>query len=136
MKTYQNFANLLNQLLATDQAVRLHVEGYMPLVVERIGTSGDGRPLVSLAHTGLQNGDVMYDPEVVFEVFELGAEPISFRNDFVGVNQEVYAYDDAGQRTGVYPARKQELRSFVRVWFRNLRDQGFLGPCVRREVLS
>ena len=136
MKTYQNFAYVLNRLLAGKQAVRLNVEGYMPLVIERIGASGDGRPLIALSHTAVQNGDLMRDPEIVFELHELGAEPITFRNDFVGVLQDVYEYDDSGRRTRVYLSRKADLRSFARIWFRNIRAQGFLGSSVRREDLA
>jgi hypothetical protein len=137
MKTYQNFASVLNRLLAGKQAVRLHVDGYMPLVVEQIGRSGDGRPLIALSHTAVQNGDLMRDPEVVFELHELGAEPITFRNDFLGILQDVYDYDDSGRRTRVYPRRKQDLRSFSSTWFRNLRAQGFLDDArTRREVLA
>jgi hypothetical protein len=111
------------------------VDGYMPLVAEEIGASADGRRLAALAHTGVQNGDVMHDPEIVFEFHALGAEPISFRNDYVGAHDEVYAYDDAGRPTGVYPKRRAELVSFMRTWFRNLRAQGFLGKRARRELI-
>lgn len=188
MKTYQAFANALETLLGSDQAVRLTVEGYMPLSVERIGRSGDGRPLVAISHTAVQNGDLMRDPELVFELFDAPgpgpetarritraawnathrdyrgcidgqpavleldergatvlapvrivdviAEPITFRNDFVGVLQDVYSYDDEGRRTHVRPRRKAELKSFARMWFRNLRAQGFLGSSAHREVLA
>jgi len=36
----------------------------------------------------------------------------------------------------VSPAFKRELKSFCRIWFRNLKAQGFLSSDVRREVLS
>lgn len=103
--------------------MRIILKGYMPLVAEEIGASADGRRLVALAHTALQNGDVMHDPEIVFEFYALGAEPISFRNDYVGALHEVYAYDDAGRRTGVYAKRRAELVSFTRIWSRNRRAQ-------------
>ena len=101
-----------------------------------IGASAGGCRLVALAHTGVQNGDVMHDPKIVFEFHALGAEPISFRNDYVGAHYEVYAYDDAGRRTGVYAKRRAELISFTRIWFRNIRAQGFLGSSARREVIA
>ncbi len=59
MKTYQTFASTLEALLAGNEAVRIHVDGYMPLVVEAIGHSGDGGQLVALSHTTVQNGDLM-----------------------------------------------------------------------------
>ncbi|MEX2206665.1 MAG: hypothetical protein WEF50_10605 [Myxococcota bacterium] len=136
MKAYQSFATTLDELLRADQAVRLTVEGYMPLSVERIGNSGDGRPLVAISQTAVQNGDLMRDPELVFEIFALFAEPITFRNDYVGILQDVYDYDDHGRRTHLRPRLKAELKAFARIWFRNLRHQGFLGHAARREVLS
>ncbi len=48
MKTYQHFASMLTQLLGNETAVRLTVNGYMPLSIEAIGTSADGNPLISL----------------------------------------------------------------------------------------
>ena len=66
MKTYQHFATVLNQLLGLDTAVRITVDGYMPLSVEEIGQSTEGNRLIAISHTGIQNGDhlIVY-PEVV-----------------------------------------------------------------------
>jgi hypothetical protein len=55
MKTYRSFATTLEALLASDQAVRITVPGYMPLSVERIGRSGDGNILIAISHTATQN---------------------------------------------------------------------------------
>lgn len=137
MKTYRSFARALEQLLGGETAVRIHVEPYMPLAVEEIGPADDGRRLVALSHTSVQNGDLMRDPEIVFAFFDAeAAEPVSFRNDYAGVCNDVYVYGDDGRRTGVYPDRKAELKSFARMWFRNLRSQGFFDGDAIREVLS
>ena len=50
MNTHQSFATILAQLLGTDTAVRIRVDGYMPLSIEAIGTSADGNRLISLCH--------------------------------------------------------------------------------------
>lgn len=68
MNAYQHFATVLTQLLGTDTAVRLTVSGDMSLSVEDIGKSADGNRLVSICHYGEQNGDLMRDPEMVFEL--------------------------------------------------------------------
>ncbi|HAN90648.1 MAG TPA: hypothetical protein DCQ33_01025 [Nitrospira sp.] len=139
-KTYQSFAKNLLQLLDSDSAVRLTVPSFMPLSIEDIGKSGDGNRLVSLCHYGEQNGDLMRDPDIVFMFHELpdglAAEPVSFRNDYMGLCQEVYRYDDAGKRTHVVPRLKRELQEFSITWFRNLHQQGFFSPEVRRDILS
>ena len=140
MKTYQSFAKALTALLATDTAVRIRVDGYMPLSIEAIGTSADGNRLISICHYGEQNGDLMRDPEMVFELFTHGeasaAEPLSFQNDYMGLLQEVYRYDESGKKTHVNTRLKAELKSFARTWFRNIREQGFFGPQAVRERLA
>jgi len=140
MKNYQEFATHLNQLLSGARAVRITVPGYMSLSVEEIGFSEDGHLLVSLCHYGEQNGDLMRDPDMVFLFHNLpdgvAAEPVSFQNDYLGLSQEVYRYDEAGRRTHVVPSLKQDLKEFARSWFANLKDQGFFATTAVREVLS
>lgn len=138
MKTYQSFAKALLTLLGADTAVRLRVDGYMPLSIEAIGTSTDGNRLISICHYGEQNGDLMRDPEMVFEVHSAtsAAEPLSFQNDYMGLLQEVYRYDESGKKTHVNTRLKAELKAFARTWFRNLREQGFFGPQAVRERLA
>ena len=140
MKLYQAFATDLNHLLNGARAVRIIISGYMPLSVEEIGSSGDGDRLVSLCHYGEQNGDLMRDPDIVFLFHNApdgaAAEPVSFRNDYLGIVQDVYRYDETGRRTHVVPSLKQELKDFAESWFANLKDQGFFGSTAVREILS
>ncbi len=140
MKSYQEFATHLNQLLDGVHAVRITVPGYMPLSIEEIGSGEEGHRLVSLCHYGEQNGDLMRDPDMVFLFHNLPngsvAEPVSYRNDYLRVFQEVYRYDETGRRTHVLPRLKQDLREFANTWFATLRDQGFFGATAIREVLS
>ena len=128
MKTYEHFATVLAGLLGSDTAIRLTVDGYMPLSVEDIGQSAEGNRLISICHYGEQNGDLMRDPDMVFEVYAspapATAEPLSFRNDYMGIMQEVYRYDDDGKKSAVNPKLKQDLKSFGLTWFQNLKDQG------------
>ena len=137
MKIHQHFATVLAGLLGNETAVRLTVNGYMPLSVEHIGQSAEGNRLIAICHYGEQNGDPMRDPEMVFELFTQGelsaAEPLSFQNDYMGLFQEVYRYDAAGQKTHVNTRLKAELKSFARMWFLNLRD---LGSQAVRERLA
>ncbi len=140
METYVECAKLLDELLAGARAVRITVRGYLPLSVEEIGTSRDGHRLVSLCQYGEQNGDLMRDCDLVFMVTDLSdgaaAEPVSFRNDYLGLSQEVYRYDEAGRRTHVVSSLKQDLKEFARAWFATLREQGFFASTAVREILS
>ncbi|MBC7837748.1 MAG: hypothetical protein H7Y39_03780 [Nitrospiraceae bacterium] len=140
MKTYQYFAKVLASLLGNETAVCLTVNGSMPLSVEDIGQSIDGHRLIAISHYGEQQGDLMRDPEMIFEIHTYAspdmAEPLSFRNDDMGLMQEVYRYDDSGKKTHVNTRLKQELTSFAKTWLKNLKDQGFLSDTAIRERLT
>jgi hypothetical protein len=64
---------------------------YMPLCIEAMDESGPmGLPAVSVAHYGEQNGDLMRDPEMCFELGFAGGvhlNPFYYRNDYMGVEQ-------------------------------------------------
>ena len=140
MNRYQAFATDLNHLLSNARAVRILVPGYLPLSVEEIVTSRDGHRLVSLCQYGEQNGDLMRDCDLVFLVTDrsdgAAAEPVSFRNDYLGLSQEVYRYDETGRRTHVVSSVKQDLKEFAQAWFAVLREQGFFASTAVREILS
>ncbi len=140
MKTYRSFATKLLTLLGDAQALRIISPGYMPLSIEDIGISDEGHRQISLCHYGEQNGDLMRDPDMVFDLMsfenQIVAEPVSFRNDYMGISQEVYRYDECGNRTHVNPKLKRELKSFAIMWFKNLQAQGFFDADVKKERLS
>ena len=112
----------------------------MSLSVEEIGIDGEGHRLVSLCHYGDQNGDLMRDPDIVFMFQKTPhssiAEPVSFRNDYVGLNQDVYRYDEVGKRTHLDTKMKLHLKEFAQTWFANLKEQGFFGDQAVRTILS
>ena len=64
---------------------------YMELVIEAMDESGPmGLPALSVAHYGEQNGDLMRDPEMCFELGLAGGahlDPWYWRNDYVAVEQ-------------------------------------------------
>lgn len=95
---------------------------------------------MSLCQYGEQNGDLMRDCDLVFLVTDrsdgAAAEPVSFRNDYLGLSQEVYRYDETGRRTHVVSSLKQDLKEFARAWFVTLREQGFFASTAVREILS
>ena len=140
MNIYRDFATHLHQLLGGHSAVRITVPGFMPLSVEEIGIDGEGHRLVSLCHYGEQNGDLMRDPDIVFMFQDAThgsiAEPVSFRNDYVGLDHEVYRYDKTGRRTHLDTKLKSQLREFSQIWFSNLNEQGFFGDQAVRTILS
>lgn len=75
MKTHQQFAKRLSELLDGAQAVRITVPEFLPLVIEDIGTTAARERQISIAHYGQQNGDAMRDPEMIFDVIQHPTAP-------------------------------------------------------------
>lgn len=107
--------------------IRLENPPFMRLVIEYIGLGPKGHPAISVAHYFEQNGDLMCDPEMVFQVTEKGWEPVSFQQDSLGVYKE--AISDEFVRTRLV----EELASFASMWDRNIEAQGFLDACGRGQ---
>src|SRR5690242_16730291 len=116
-------AQYLAELLGGRTYRKIKVEGYIPLSIERIGQNEFGREQISVCHYGEQDGDLMREPEMVFELVENQALPTYFRNDYTGTEQ--FVYQPLGGRWGVRPGLRRDLASFADTWFRNLREQGF-----------
>ena len=111
---------------------------YMALVIEATDESGPcGLPAISVAHYGEQNGDLMRDPEMCFELsnpLRLGVSlvPYYWRNDYVGIEQysrsiqgDNYVFD-----SGLYTQHE----NFAAQWDKNLRSQGFVEAFDRRRT--
>ena len=100
---------------------------YMELVIEAVDDSGPmGLPTLSVAHYGEQNGDLMRDPEMCFELgFADGPElnPFFYRNDYVGVEQ--WGRNIVRDHYVHLLQLHEQHRRFARAWDNNLRLQGF-----------
>jgi hypothetical protein len=61
---------MLNRLQPLELQFHIKIENppYMPLTIEGIGTGPRKLPAVSVTHYGEQNGDLMRDPEMCFEM--------------------------------------------------------------------
>lgn len=101
----------------------------MPVVVEVIGqvkSTGTGR-LISMAHYGEQNGDLMRDPEIIFiEGEDINGNktyfPVEFRNDYVGIHQELIIIRDQ-EIKGQRPTLQRDVTIFANTWLRNIKQQ-------------
>jgi hypothetical protein len=114
-------------LSRTETTVKILNSPYMTLTVENIGQGPRGLPALSICHYGEQNGDLMRDPEMCFEMeIEDGVvrdwHPYYYRNDYAGVEQ--FAVDEDTKSIDARMIRSQ--REFAETWSRNLLDQGFL----------
>lgn len=99
--------------------IRFESDTYEPLYIERIG-----RNEIAIAHTYVQNGDLMYDPEIVFHLDpeKKALHPVSFQQSAPPIWQEVYQQDEAG-RIRRSTQLEKDLNSFCRIWFQNLKAQ-------------
>src|SRR4051812_35644263 len=115
--------------------------GLMRLCVEHVGAGPRGMPLVSVAHYFEQNGDLMADPDLVFEVetsedgplsWKAGAwGPVSFTQHSTGTYQEAVLVRDG--KVMVAPRLIASLKSFARIWDRDIRGQGYVAAYERQR---
>ena len=76
--------------------------GLMRLCIEAIGTGPNGFPLISVAHYYEQNGDLVADPEMTFEVAPglksaAAVFPVTFEMPGMGVYRQATWADAAGK---------------------------------------
>jgi hypothetical protein len=110
--------------------IKIENKPYMALVIEDIEEPGPaGYPTISVAHYGEQNGDLMRDPEMCFELIELpdGSMTMNafyWRGDYAGIEEwSRYRQNDIPMTRSVTHA---EHVTFAAQWSQNLIDQGFL----------
>lgn len=90
-----------------DDLVKVEVgEAQMPLSIERVGEDR-----VSVAHHYTQRGDLMYDPEIVFDVSGDEWTPVRY-------TQHPFAHQ--------YDPEGLDLDGFPATWDDNLREQGYV----------
>jgi len=116
---YEMIFAMLQQMGIIDKSGKMQADymkfvssGLMPLNVDKLTSD-----TIALAHNGKQNGDVMADPDVEVKIYpEMKmAEAPTFRNDYLGIYQEVYP--EPGK---YYPKLKKELNAFLNDWLRNM----------------
>jgi len=98
-------------------------EGCMPVIVELVGDIKGYGKVISIAHYGEQNGDPMADPEMTFTIVGGEYYPISFRNDYVGLYQEVFSFDEDGNPETINTSLQFDLTCFANLWMRNIGNQ-------------
>jgi hypothetical protein len=126
----QTILAILKQAGGWHHGLYLKIENppYMELVIEAMDESGPmGLPALSVCHYGEQNGDLMRDPEMCFELGLAGGPHLSafyYRSDYLGIEQwsRDVVDDNYVHRSGLH----RQHESFAETWDNNLRLQGFL----------
>lgn len=130
------FCALLDRLGNNDY-LKIENEPFMALHIEKFDTLYSGSVvLVSLAHTYVQNGDLMHDPQICFAVADQrGADkkdyksiliaPYLFRQDNMGIYEETILFEMENSRV-IDQERQAGQAEFAVHWLKNIEAQGFL----------
>jgi hypothetical protein len=108
-----------------DHPIRIEVSGFMPLSIEVIGTGPRKGVMIAVHHSKVINGDVCFDPEICFEILGDEWHPLTFEMSGQCYWEVVFT-DEATGKLMCRPKLLKDLQSFVRLWNKNLRDQGFV----------
>jgi len=109
--------------------LKLENKPYMPLVIEKVGAD-----TISVCHFFIQEGDVMYDPELTFGWLDW--VPTSITQHPLGRYAEVFRAVGDNPRALCDSQLLRELKSFATMWATNIKDQGFTGDNVKAKSLS
>lgn len=113
-------------------AIRVEVEGLMPLCIEYVGDGPRGGTLISVAHYFVQHGDLMADPDLIVEVQNNGEWlPVAYQQDGLGIYQEAVYLE--GDKVMEQSRLVNDLLAFMQMWDRNIKEQGFV-EAARRQV--
>ena len=94
-------------------------EGIMAVCVEQVGTNQ-----FSVAHYYEQNGDLMADPDVVFWRHAGRFYPAYYRQDGLGIEQELITLDGAVPRPAKYmPRQQRSCATFCAAWLKHIKWQ-------------
>lgn len=114
-------------LAASEAHLRLTMEPYQPLVIEKIG-----KYQVSVAHYLYENGDPIADPDVVFFTNALEWVPIEI-TQVLGYRRVVNLSADGTTMQTFYSRAQRDVAAFVRTWAWNIRNQGWLKHGVKDD---
>jgi hypothetical protein len=154
MKSIRDIIDLFGGMMKLQEAaIRVEVSPYLPLSIEYVGYGPRGGALIAVAHRYVLNGDLMNDPEIVFEITSAETRrahpqarlegghpfippegewtPISYEQHDLGLYQEAIVLD--GDKVMIRPKLLQDLQSFVRMWDKNIKEQGFVEAARRQR---
>lgn len=115
---YEMIYSKLQQIGILDETGKMQAE-YMKFVSEGLmdlNVDNLLNDMIALAHNGIQNGDVMADPDVQVQIYPetKSAEALTFQNDYLGLYQEVY---DEGKCN---ESLKKDLNEFLSDWLETI----------------
>jgi hypothetical protein len=107
-------------LNASEAHLKLERDGFMPLVIEKIGPH-----LVSVAHYFQMNGDAIADPDVVFFTGYGHWLPIEI-SQVLGYERVAWLSEDGKAIKSIKIAAQADLASFCLLWAKGIKGQHWL----------
>jgi hypothetical protein len=107
------------------------MDGFQRLRIEVLAPG-----IVAVAHTFVQNGDLMCDPEIVFSTTTVeGWSPVECTQHPVGAYTVCAKVNERGEITHRNARAQRDILALVNVWARNLRAQRWLedATCTRSK---
>ena len=137
MKTTPRMQTIISRIaarhaldLSTPEAhLRLEQPGFMPLVIENIGSN-----LLSVAHYYKQNGDTIADPDVVFFTGWKEWIPCEITQSLGTYRRVAQISEDGTSITRVKLKRLADLSRFCEMWARNIAAQNWLEASPEMEA--
>ena len=119
-RNYRTFARMFPEIVSGEyRYLRLQAgESMMPLSIQWIA-----KDQIAVAHTHIQNGDVMNDPEMTFRIDQEAGilEPLTFQQDgWPQIYQQVYP--EPGRWI---PKLSRDLSRFTEQWLKNIGEQDY-----------
>lgn len=115
--------------LARDGHVKIDKNpgSFMAVVVEKLYDLDSG-VVYSVSHYYEQNGDLMSDPDITFLKVATPDKnfyfPLTYRQDSLGIDRELVAYDESGRKIiGCFNKVQADTAAFCSVWMRNIKNQ-------------
>ncbi len=100
----------------------------MPVSVEKIAHIPTFDEHIAVSHTYEREGDLIRDPEMEFVSKDGMFYPITYRQDDLGIYQQVFTFNDIDGRPIRYKARLMaDLAEFANQWMLNINCQQQLG---------
>ena len=101
---------------------------YMPVSVEKLAHIPTFDEHIAVSHTYEREGDLIRDPEMEFVSKDGMFYPITYRQDDLGIYQQVFTFSDIDGRPIRYKARLMSaLAEFANQWMLNINCQHQLG---------
>lgn len=119
-KNAVNSFKMIIARLSKSNYQKFESQAYMPLSIEFLYNTDLGK-VYSFAQTSVQNGDLMYDPEITYLINEDQSKiiPLTFTNHYQGIYQEVF---DLSEKK-FSPQGVKDLVEFSNQWIPTLVKQ-------------